>query len=525
MRWCDNILTLRLRLALLGAFVLGIGIMPSHAQDPREAKEHFKNQNYFAAKDVYARLIKKNPNNPEFQYNLGLCYLRTNIDKTKAIPYLEKAAKMPKVNPEVTFDLGKAYSYNYEFDKAIEAFNRYKAANSSGAAKADKAIEDCQTAKALMKAPLDVTFTNMGPKINSEYPDYYPYVAKDESILVYTTRRKESKGGKEFDGYYPSDVWMSIRNKETGELAPSKSAGLMNTMYDEQAVGLSDDGKTVFVYIDHVDDYGDIYTCEMSSSNKYGRKTKLGESVNSKEFETSASISADGNTLFFASARDGGQGGRDLYMARKLPTGDWALPQNLGTQINTPKNEDFPTLSFDNQTLYFCSEGHKGMGGYDLYYSKWEPESNTWSAPRNLGHPINTPYDDRTISFSEDGMHAYVSALRKGGVGDLDIYQVTYNEVANQPAIFVVQLPSPSGDTLKPFITEGATIIVFDANEEEYGSYFPNPNTGKFIMALPPGKYKMEIEVEGFDLKTEALEVKSFHVQMPEIQKFITLSQ
>ena len=134
-------------------------------------------------------------------------------------------------------------------------------------------------------------------------------------------------------------------------------------------------------------------------------------------FESAATISADGQTLFFASRRTGGLGGKDIYMTRKLPTGEWALPQNLGDVVNTPYDEDFPNLFYDGQTLYFSSKGHNSIGGYDYFKTEWDAEKNTWSKPINLGYPLNTPLDNICISFTEDQRHAYVSTWRKDSRG------------------------------------------------------------------------------------------------------------
>lgn len=507
--------------------VLLVGLA-AHAQpDPGEAKEHFKNQNYKFAMPVYKRLVKYEPKNPEYLYRLGQCYLRTNIDKKAAVPYLEKAVALPKCDPEARFDLGLAYSYAYKFDEALKAFKAYREdIGNSGkmAAQVAKAIENCQTAKDLMKYPLDVTFTNMGDHINSKDPDYQPYVAKDGSMFVFTSRRDENRGsGLEFDGYYSSDIWM-VESKETGYSKP-KSLGSINSSYDEQSVGISDDGATVFAYLDQITKegriFGDIFTTTRKGS-KYGRKKPLTENVNSKHFESAASLSSDEQTLFFSSNRPGGQGGLDIWMSRKLPTGEWAIPQNLGPEVNTPFDEDYPTLSSDNKTLYFSSSGHPGMGGYDLYRSTWEPELNTWSKPVNLGYPINTPEDNHTISFTYDGKHAFVSALRDEGVGDLDIYKVTYNSVDIRPAIFILMLET--GDSINPR-PDDAFVTVFDENGEEFGTYIPNPNTKNLIIVLMPGKYDVEIEAEGYKTQTVNWKVTDFHLRQGEIIKIVNLEQ
>ena len=511
--------TIKKHLFILFLLVCISNIINAQYFDPREAKEHFNNGNYSAAIRVYENLLKKKPGDAEYNHNIGICYLRSNIDKSKAIPYLEKVTKLLKFDDEALYDLAMAYQYNYRFDDAIKMYNKYKAAASGkNLDKVGRQIETCNSAKELVKHPLNVTFENLGAKINSRYPDYYPFVAKDESYIVYTTRRG---GVMEFDGFYSSDVWVS--DNVSGEFSKAKNAGyFVNTDFDEQAVGLSDDARTLFIYLDHIKEFGDIYT-SVRTRKMFEKIEKMGENVNSNSLETSASISADGSTLFFASAKAGGHGGRDLYMTRKLPDGEWAFPQNLGTKINTKYNEDFPTLSADGKTLYFCSEGHASMGGYDIFISTWDSETNTWSAPKNIGYPLNTPEDNRTISFSEDGTHAYVSALRKDGFGDLDIYRVVFNSVIEDNFTVLIRLQIPSGDTLNPYILD-ALVSVKNIQTNEAGDYTANPKNGFYTIAvMKPGKYALSIDAEGYKSYNEELILTEEDVFPPVMLKIIKL--
>ncbi|MFB6307334.1 MAG: hypothetical protein ABEH43_10180, partial [Flavobacteriales bacterium] len=128
-------------------------------------------------------------------------------------------------------------------------------------------LNNCHTAKELMKYPVNVKYNNLGPNINSKYPDYYPYVTKDEELLAFTSRRPSNIGSrKEFDGYYPSDVWL-VKKRNNGGWGVAQNAGRhVNTTYDEEVVGLSGKGKTMYVYIDHIKEVGDIYKSEMSNT-------------------------------------------------------------------------------------------------------------------------------------------------------------------------------------------------------------------------------------------------------------------
>lgn len=303
-----------------------------------------------------------------------------------------------------------------------------------------------------------------------------------------------------------------------GAWQKSKNAGpTVNGNYDEQCVGLSCDGNWMTVYIDNIDNAGDIYQSQYNRS--FAKPVKLNDNVN-KGFETSGALSPDGNIIFFASRREGGQGDLDLWMARKLPTGAWALAQNL-TMLNTPYNEDFPFMAPDGKTIYFASQGHNSMGGFDIFTSTWNEEDNTWSPPKNLGYPINNTEDNRTISFTENNRIAYISAYREGGLGDLDIYRVVFNDVQQESYTLV------TGQVLTPDSTKSldALITVTNAkNQQDMGTYKPVPSNGKFVLALPPGKYVLNVEAAGY--KTLIDNVLVFDIAaIPEIKKNLILTK
>ena len=411
--------------------VLFINSVSGQRADAGDAKEHFKFGNFLDALPVYEKLIEKDPKNADYPYKAGLCILFTDRDKSNAVKYLETAVER-KADPDAKFYLGKAYHYNLKLDEALDAFNQYIAdGQGTKIGEVDREMQMVKNAKKMLQSPIDVTFENAGDKINTEYPDYYPFVTPNESFLVFTSRRKS--GVREFDGFYPSSInYSKVVN---GEFVVAKKGGSMiNSTYDDQAVGLSYNADKLYIYFDDIKNKGDIYEADIKDF-KFKKKVKMGENVNSKGFESSATISAEGNTLFFASHRDGGIGGKDIYMTRKLPNGDWALPQNLGENINTKYDEDFPNLFYDGTTLYFSSKGHNSMGGYDYFKSTWDHETNEWSKAENLGYPLNTPRDNLCISFTEDKRHAYISSWRKDSKGFQDIYKVTFNELDARESI------------------------------------------------------------------------------------------
>lgn len=479
----------------------GTGAIP----DPDLADEHFGHGNYVMAMPIYIALQKKEPNNYLYNYRLGICYLNTNNDKKEAVRFFEFCTKQPKADNDAWLYLGQAYHHAQRWDDAITAYNTYKTkADKDGKARADLYIQQCNNAKVLVKSPLDVTFTNLGKEVNSEYPDYYPFVTQDESMLCFTSRRKGNVGAAqvEMDGYFSSDIYFS--RSVNGAYTKAKNCGAMvNGNYDEQCVGLSADGAWMTVYIDNITTAGEIY---FSAYNKSFAKPAAFQGMDNdinKGFETAGSLSPDGNVLFFASERDGGQGGTDLWMVKKLPNGQWSLATNLGAVINTPWGEDFPYMAPDGKTLYFSSEGHNSMGGYDLFYTIWDQENNTFSTPKNLGYPINNTENNMSICFTEANRVAYISTDREGGNGDLDIWRVVFNDI-QQNYFTVVTGKIIAPDASVSFADVMISVSKTETNEE-YGSYKPNPNTGNYVIALPPGKYVMTVDAPGCAEKVETL--------------------
>lgn len=410
------------------------------AEEGLSVRELFRTGNYGIALKEFKRLSEDDPKNMEYKYRIAQCFLYINNDKSAAIPLLQEVWKNDDLNPEVLFDLGCAYHFNMQFHEAIDSFNEYKSLvkDVENIERAERKIEMCYNAMELIKYPLDVTFENLGEKVNSPYPDFSPFVPADESYLVFTSRRKGNRGNMlDYDGFYTSDLYMSTVKK--GAFYKAANISMINTESDEEAAGISSDGSKILVFVDDVfrNIYGNIYF-----STKRGRSLQnlasIGKTINGPtSIETSAAISKDGNILYFSSDKPEGYGGLDIYMSRLLPDNSWGIPINLGPNINTKYNEEYPTLSLNEEFLYFSSDGHNSMGGYDLFKSEFSIEANEWSSPSNLGYPISTTNDDMSISFAaiwdaqkqiETNMHAYISTYRKDGFGDLDIYRVTFNK-------------------------------------------------------------------------------------------------
>lgn len=464
-----------------------------------KAMEHYWNGNFRAALDEFLLLLKDEPQNIEYNFYIGCCYLETNIDKTKAIPYLEFVTQQPKFDKEAIYQLGRAYHFAHRFDEAIITFNKYKditRGKNDNIIAGDRMIEMCFNAKELVKYPLDVTFENLGSRINTPYPEYNPFIPEDESFIVFTAKRPDNLGIQiDYDGYKTSDIYRA--NERRGKFGEARNIGSsVNTEWYEEVVGVSADGEQMLVYIDNFDGYDDIYISQRKGRYYEEYKT-LGSNINSEGIETSAGVSTDGTKLFFSREDKTTYGGTDIFMSKRMPDGKWGAPVNLGPVINTKYNETFPHLAADGKTLYFASEGHVSMGGFDIFTSVYDEVTETWSTPRNLGYPINTVDEDYNISMSQTGRYGYTSQFRPEGFGERDIYRVTFNNVESEKAV-VRGIITNIADTLKikpdyKFPEFIMTVTEMETNEL-IGYYKPNDRTSKYVQILPPGEYCVYIQ-------------------------------
>ena len=464
-----------------------------------DADEHFSHKNYLMAMPIYLAEFKKDPDLKKIRYKIGVCFLNTKVNRLEAIKYLEQYIKKdPKAEEEAWIDLGRAYMLNNKINEAITAFQKFVELKPKRENEVARLIEQCKNAQNLINNPVNVTFQNLGKEINSEDPDYYPFVDAKETFLAFTSRRKDNIGGKklEIDGYRSSDVYYS--KVENGKWTKTANAGrFINGALDEQVVGLKSDGLEMYVYLDHIEKFGDLYITQRKDLSTEFPKPKICDPLINEKVETSGCLSEDGNIMIFA-RREKVDTKSDLFMCRKLPNGKWSLAQKLPESVNTPYNEDFPYLSNDGTTLYFSSEGHNSMGGYDLFKTTWNIETNTYSKPENLGYPINSTDDDRSICVTPDNRVAYISAFRPNGFGDLDIYRIRLDE--NEQISKIITGKVFLGDTLsegKNKMPSIKMLVTNKANNEEY-TFVPNSKTGKFVISLPAGSYIVSINAVGF---------------------------
>ncbi|MCK6650494.1 MAG: hypothetical protein L6Q66_12625, partial [Bacteroidia bacterium] len=488
-----------------------------------EAETYFENENYTAALDLYKQLDSiDNGANANTKFKIGFCYLYAPTYKTKAIPYLEEASKKisnsyemgeikEKSAPYSTYYyLAKAYHLNYEFDKALAMYEKYKSGievNEKTKTEIDEIIHDietCNNGKELILKPIKVIVTNLGEGINTKYADYSPVVSLDEETLIFTTRRKGGSSDRiEPNGLYFEDIF--IANYKDDKWQPARSIGSkINSQGHEATINLSADGLKLLVYKDDSGN-GNIYLSEFKG-NEWQEIEYISAPINSASWETHACFSSDNRILYFTSNRTGGYGGRDNYKCKRLPNGEWGPPENLGPIINTPYDEDGVFIHPDGKQIYFSSKGHKSMGGFDIFTSYIGDEENGyWTAPVNFGYPVNTPDDEVFFVTTADGLRGFYSSDKEGGYGEKDIYMITFPEF--EPRDITVLVGKIINHT-KEDISNSTIYLINEAKNDTIQTLSINGATGKFGTNLPVGTtIKAVYVVNGKELLNEKLEV------------------
>jgi len=398
-------------------------------------KRMFEND-YRGALNIYREILSLDNTHPKANYKVSEC--QYNLGKyTTAMKYVAKAYSLDStVDDEIHFLLGSCYHKTGKIDLAKKHYLLFKKDASSTIQKnyfVDNLISQCDYAKKQMENPIDVTIKNIGKNINTINPEYSASVTADGKTLVFTSRRSDTKGGmtdSESDNLYFEDIYISKYNdirEEWGKAEPIK--GKVNTESHDAVLNIAPDGSYILVYKSETK-AGDIYISKYDiDSNRFSRPKPIdkGKNVNSSYFEGSASMTSDGNTIFFVSDRSKGKGGADVYMSLRVSNNTWSEPVNLGDSINTELDEQCVFVHPKGQILFFTSQGHDNLGGYDIFVSY--KKDGRWGKAKNLGYPINTVKDEKTFSITQDGKTAFISAQYKNSKGGNDIYQVDLSKL------------------------------------------------------------------------------------------------
>ncbi len=484
-----------LRLLFLTLFFLSLPSFPQSVKELKnifiQAESHYLFEEYELANPLYLSLLAFYPDNCNLLYKIGNCYLNIPDEKVNAIEYLEKSVKNASYNSkseqfkekraplDAYFSLGRAYMINNELEKAINTFELFKKLVKESTQKeemlnidfVDQQIQACKNAIELINNPAKID--------KSKLPDYFdqgsvnenPVISFDGNTIAFTEKRGLSNA-----------IYYSKR--ENGKWQPPvEITSEINAGEDCSTCSLNNDGTELFLYKDDNKD-GNIYSTTYQDG-RWSPIKKLNRNINTKFFESHAAISCDGKKLYFTSNREDGTN-LDIYVSEKDASGDWGPANKLPDIINTPFNEDTPFITISDTILYFASEGHYSMGGFDIFRSIRKGDS--WTKPENLGYPINTTDDDRFYCPFNNGLNAYYAISTD--YKKKDIFYIGYGVPAIDQ-IFKISGNVSLADSLSLPDESNRIFMINLITGDTVKTIFPQSGSGFYSVETPPGHFRL----------------------------------
>jgi outer membrane protein OmpA-like peptidoglycan-associated protein len=494
-----------------------------------KGKEAYNDEYYDEAEEQLLKALEKDPEHAD-----ALCYLGyTYYDTEKYNKVVEVYNRLEKADPDYwewyfylkgfsNEQLGNFSAAKDDYDKFLKnystAADRHIFHHKGAVRKyyVEKSSE-IRKMKGQMPEP-----QNLGKEINTISDDMMPQIDPTGSRLYFTSSRK---GGfddidEEDENDWGEDLYFIEKaNGKWGKasLLPEP----INSYNNDGTSTFSADGQQM-IYV-KCGEEGSIGSCDLFyailEGTEWTKPTNMGNVVNHEDWDSQPTLSSDGNTLIFVSNRDGSyDGSMDLFMSQKNKFGQWGIPVNMGSTINTPFGEKSPYLAPDGKTLYFASNGHPGYGDYDLFVTVFE--NGKWSEPKNMGAPLNSSGEDTYFSISASGEGAYFASDRSGE-GKLDLYSISIPEnLRPKPSVIVkgIVTDSKSGENIDSWV------LVEDINSGELiATAKSNSASGEYLVVLPSGRnYSVSANKEGFFFYSNKFEVPT-SAKYQEIKKDIAL--
>jgi len=457
-----------------------------------KAEQYYGRRDYTQAMKQTDEVLKEDPRYCNAYLLKGDIYYDLKEPELAIDAYTKAVAIDSSRFPPAFYIMANLQFEMERYDDAKRNYNTYLGffpKNQTEIQKAERNIRLCDFRSDLMRHPVPFNPVNLGPKINTDGYEYINSVSIDEELMLFTRK-----------GIGPGDnerFYKSVKEGNNWGLALPMDPPI-NSQGNQGALCLSPDGMSLYMTCcSRRDSYGscDLYVSHRRGNN-WSEPENLGEVVNSTAWDSQPCLSADGRTLYFVSTRKGGYGGSDIWKSTLLPDGTWDQPVNLGEVINTPSNEMAPFIHPDGRTLYFSSSGHPGMGGADLFISRMGTDGK-WSAPINLGYPVNTKNDEINLVINAGGDAAYISSAKTGGFGNTDIYRFELpKEVRPTPVSYVKGKVYDKND--KHPLTADLELIDMQSGKIVVNSMSDAANGG-FLLSLPVDKdYALNVSCKGY---------------------------
>lgn len=461
----------------------------------RKAIDASRASKYEEAHKLFDEVLKKKPDLVEAHLRKGSLYFHQKEYEAANTQFQKAISLAPEFDPEMYYSAGLVLHTLQKYDQAAYHFEAYldrDITNKRKIKKAAKYLDNSRFAHEAVQNPVPFEPQRLSNAINSDRLEYTPMPSIDGQSLVFTRRI----GGQE-------DFYISTKDS-SGHYTAAQPIDDLNTPYNEGAHTLSADGKImIFTSCDRRDSEGgcDLYYTRRKNGT-WIEPINMGPVINSPAWESQPSLSSDGQILYFSSNRKGGLGGNDIWVSvRAGDRNGWTKPVNLGAPINTMGNDESPFIHADGYTLYYRSNGLPGMGDFDMYVARRGANAISWSAPKNLGYPINTIGNEGALSVSLDGTTAYFTSdaddLDDERRSDLDIYTFEMPPHARPQLATYLKVHIVDAVTGAPISTKHITLS--DAESGEQRSTHVSYEDGTFVTSLPTGhSYSLSIEADGY---------------------------
>ncbi len=380
-----------------------------------DAQQLYETGFYEESYNRFSNLLALDPGNSNILFHCGTLCLYIRGKEHEAIGYLEEAVKgvsksyrpnnyKETAAPVFTYYLlGRAYHLNNQYDSAIENYRTYLVQGENEdplqMEYAELQMKACVRAKEQMGKSPSYRFRNLMDFFDDEtHSCSNPVISGDGNLFIYLVD-------------YPSDkkIMTSTREKE-GWSRPRNINQELGMVGETYPVSLSYDGKELYL-AHYFYSHSDIYVSTFDGK-RWSEAVPLGPNINGRTSETHASISRDGNTLYFTSDKRGGEGSYDIYVSKRDEKGRWGPATNLGPVVNTPFEERTPFISSDGSFLFFSSQGHGSIGGLDIFFTEFDPDSG-WTTPVNIGTPVNSPGEDLFFNPGWNELDGYYAVRRE----------------------------------------------------------------------------------------------------------------
>ena len=361
----------------------------AYAKEFAQGNDLFLKGKYLQALPSFLNAYKADSSSANVNYKIGCCFIEMDGKKPMAIKFLEKAVtnttgkynalSATQIAAPYTayYDLGIAYHAAYRFGEAINSFKAFRdhVVSKDSLVMVDHRIEQCNNARMFVLAPSSAKIINLGDSINTGFSEYNAIISADQYSLIFTSNKPLNNAEPH------SFIYISSPKTDSSWSFARMLDKAINNKPENAGTFLSADGQELF--ITQGDGKSSSIMTSFVNSDHWDVPEDPGGDINKPAASTNACVSPDGNTLYFVSDRPGGYGGKDIWRCVKLPNGKWSLAVNLGNIINTPYNEETPFMHADGKTFFFSSEGHTGIGGYDIFFTQLL-DNGKWVDPLTL---------------------------------------------------------------------------------------------------------------------------------------------